>query len=50
MVQMITSGELPDLKEARLWLSEHQSLECYEPRPIADRDHLEIYKKTVFNK
>lgn len=50
MVQMITSGELQDLKEARLWLSEHQSLECYEPRPIADRDHLEIYKKTVFNK
>lgn len=50
MVQMITSGELQDLKEARLWLSEHQSLERYEPRPIADRDHLEIYKKTVFNK
>lgn len=49
MVQMITSGELRDLKEARLWLNEHQSLERYEPRPIADRDHLEIYKKTVFN-
>lgn len=50
MVQMMTTGELQDLKEARLWLSEHQSLERYEPRPIADRDHLEIYKKTVFNK
>lgn len=47
MVQMITSGELQDLREARLWLSENQSLERYEPRPIADRDHLEIYKKTV---
>lgn len=47
MVQMISSGELQDLREARLWLSEKQSLERYEPRPIADRDHLEIYKKTV---
>ena len=47
MVQMISSGELQDLREARLWLSENQSLERYEPRPIADRDHLEIYKKTV---
>lgn len=47
MVQMITSGELQDLREARLWLSENQSLERYEPRPIADRDYLEIYKKTV---
>lgn len=48
MVQMISSGELHDLKEAREWLSKQGTFERYEPRPIADRSHLEIYKKTVF--
>lgn len=48
MVQLMTTGELQDLKSARLWLSQNQPLERYEPRPIADRDHLEIYKQTVF--
>lgn len=45
---MISSGELHDLKEAREWLSKQGTFERYEPRPIADRSHLEIYKKTVF--
>lgn len=48
MVQMLTSGELKDLKEARHWLSQNQELSRYEPQPIADRDHLKQYQKTVF--
>lgn len=48
MVQMLTSGELKDLKEARHWLSQNQELSRYEPQPIADRDHLKKYQQTVF--
>ncbi|WP_161978760.1 rhamnulokinase [Streptococcus sp. S784/96/1] len=48
MVQMISSGELENLAEARAWLAKNQALDRYEPQPIADRDHLKQYQKTVF--
>ncbi|WP_162011340.1 rhamnulokinase [Streptococcus sp. S784/96/1] len=48
MVQMISSGELENLAEARAWLSKNQAFDRYEPQPIADRDHLKQYQKLVF--
>lgn len=48
MVQMISSGELENLAEARAWLAKNQALDRYEPQPIADRDHLKQYQKIVF--
>ncbi|MGT2681535.1 rhamnulokinase [Streptococcus porci] len=47
MVQMIASGELKDLVEARAWLAKNQRLEGFEPQAIADRDHLKKYQKIV---
>lgn len=47
MVQMIASGELKDLVEARAWLAKNQTLEGFEPQAIADRDHLKKYQKIV---
>lgn len=47
MVQMIASGELKDLVEARAWLSKNQRLEGFESQAIADRDHLKKYQKIV---
>ncbi|WP_161980741.1 rhamnulokinase [Streptococcus sp. S784/96/1] len=48
MVQMISSGELENLAEARAWLAKNQAFDRYEPQPIADRDHLKQYQKLVF--
>ncbi|MGT2750519.1 rhamnulokinase [Streptococcus orisasini] len=48
MVQMISSGELNDLTEARHWLAQNQELECFEPHSIGDYDHLAKYQKIIF--
>lgn len=44
LVQMISSGELRDLTEARRWLWDHQELERYEPEAIADFEHLKKFQ------
>ncbi|MET3558192.1 rhamnulokinase [Streptococcus rupicaprae] len=48
MVQMIASGELKDLAEARQWLVDHQELAHFEPQVTTDEDHLRKYQQTVF--
>lgn len=47
MVQMITAGELKDLRQARQWLADNQTYIRYEPRWMTDEDLLERYKTMV---
>ncbi|MGT2742551.1 rhamnulokinase [Streptococcus plurextorum] len=44
MVQLIWSGQLNDLADARQWLAKHQQLEYFEPQPLADSEHLKKYQ------
>lgn len=47
MVQLIASGVLQDLPEARQWLSKQFTYETYTPQPISDRDHFAIFRETA---
>jgi len=47
LVQMVATEEFEDVGEARKWLRSQIVVDEYQPKPIADRDHLKKYEQKI---